>query len=498
MILYVLKLSLCACAKNKEKKGLAMAKWLKNLAMVCCVMLATVFSFAGCGNSLGAFKENPTASEIVYGNGSLAVTKGDYLYFVNGYVGYSNVGDTNYDGQITYPALYRIKLDENSHPVGVEPELDDEGEPIFDGSQSLENVELMVGKVVGFEYMGIYIFDNWLYYTSPHNGKDKNLTPLTEYVDFFRIKLDRSGTSELLYTSKKAGTAVKYSMMQIEDATRMIILDGEKLIVRNCTTGSSKVIAEDVTGVALPQYSSSDIEVSKFNEDIYYTRALDEDKDGLAFSNGNVLCKVNLKTLGKSIVVQDNQSTFTLKTVSTISLFYEKITTGAADMTKLYAYQGGETFADYQVNAKSYSSGYIPADDTTGGGKAVIANDGSGLVLLNFGATPPTTIYEGSATIICVKENYVYFFADSKVKRVDYQTVGATVETLTPTDTTIKSGQTNAVAIYGNKVFYFKSYTSGNYYLHMTDLGISFKDPETGAYYDHFVGVLEKADYLTE
>lgn len=497
MILYELKLYLCACTEKKEKKGLAMAKWFKNLAMICCVMIVAVFSLAGCGNSLGAFKENPAASEIVYGNGSLAVTKGDYLYFVNGYVGYSSVGDTNYDGQITYPALYRIKMDNNGHPVEVEPELDDEGEPIFDGSQSLENVELMVGKVVGFEYMGIYIFDNWLYYTSPHNGKDKNLTPLTEHVDFFRIKLDRSGASEILYTSKEAGTAVKYTMMQIGGTTQMIILDGEKLLIRNCTSGSSKVIAEDVTGVALPKYSSSDTEISAFNKDIYYTRALDEEQDGLEFTSGNVLCKVNLETLEKSIVEQDNSSTFTLKTVSALSLFYEKTTTNPVDSAKLYAYQGGETFSDYQVTANAYS-GYIATDATAGGGRAVIANNGSRLILLNFGGNEPTAVYEGSATIICVSENYVYFFADSKVKRIDYQAEGATAETLTPTGATIKSGQTNAVAIYGNKVFYFKSYTSGNYYLHMTDLGISFKDPETGAYYDHFVGVLEESDYLTE
>lgn len=465
--------------------------------MICCVMIMAVFGFTGCGNSLGAFRENPAASEVVTGNGSLAVTKGDYLYFINGYVGYSSVGDTNYDGKITYPALYRIKMDVNSHPVEVEPELDDEGEPIFDGSQALKNVELMVGKVVGFEYMGIWIFDDWLYYTSPHNGKDKNLENLTNLVDFFRIRLDRSNTSELLYTSKESGTAVQYSMVEVGGTPRMIILDGQKLVIRNCETGSTKVISQEATGVALPNYSSSAMTVSEFNEDIYYTRDLDEDQDGLEFNEGNVLCKVNLRTLSSSIVVRDNNSTFTLKTVSSLSLFYEKTTSSPADSAKLYAYQGGEPFSDSTVTANTYSS-YIAADATTGGGKAVIANNGSRLTLINFGSKEPTTVYTGSATLLSVAENYVYFFADSKIMRVDYQSATPTAETLTPSDATIKTEQANMVAIYGNKVFYFKSYTSGNFYLHMTDLATSFKDAETGNYYDHFVGVLEEADYNTE
>ena len=190
-----------------------MTKSLKSIIGISLLIIACFFSFmfVGCSKST-KFSENPASDALVIGNGSLAVTKGQYLYFVNGYTSYQEVGNTNKEGKITYSGLYRIKLDENNNPVKVEAKQDKDGNEIFDGSRSLKDVDILASKVVGFEYMGIYIFGDYIYYASPNNEVDSNLEATTKYIDFFRRKLDRSGSAEKIYTTK---AEIKNSFMYI-------------------------------------------------------------------------------------------------------------------------------------------------------------------------------------------------------------------------------------------------------------------------------------------
>ncbi len=487
-----------------------MAKWIKNILLSFCFLAVTVFTFAGCGTGLSAFKDNPTANEVVSGNGSLAVTKGDYLYFVNGFTGYSSVGDTNYDGKITYPALYRIKLDSKGHPVEKEPKYDEDGEEIFDGSNALQNVEIMVQKVVGFEYMGIYIFGDYLYYTSPYNGKDKNLEVLSSQVDFFRIKLNRSGGSELLYTTENAGSSVQYSMIEADNQVHMLILDSQKLVdisYNEANQKAVKVVSDKVTSIAFPQITASNQIVSDFNKDIYYTRNLKE-ADGTSVTQGNVLCKYNLVERENSdSIFADNNSTITLKKVSEDRLFYEKtdkLETSASFYSVFnYTEIGG---ASENRICNSYSD-YMW---TSSGNSTVIVNDASNgsLLLVNYPECPTVTLYDGSATIISVQGDFVYFTdsSDSSIKRINYvqfakfvkgeNTTMPTVQTVNTSGVNVKTGQVNFLCVNNNSIYYLKSYSSGNHYLHMIDLMVV--DEERGEFYDHFIGVLQEADYEVE
>ncbi|MBR7091133.1 MAG: hypothetical protein IKC79_01610, partial [Clostridia bacterium] len=188
------------------------------------LMLACLFAFTGC-NGLSAFTENPATSDVVEGNGTLAVTKGDYVYYTNGYMGYADVGETNKLGNITHTALYRTKLVEG-RVVEKEPELDEEGEEIFDKTQAIQHTDVLVSKVCGFEYSGLYIFGDYIYYTTPNNQKNKELEVCTDLVDFCRTKIDRSSGQEVLYTSTNPGSAVDYTMYEKNGIIYLIILDG--------------------------------------------------------------------------------------------------------------------------------------------------------------------------------------------------------------------------------------------------------------------------------
>lgn len=489
-----------------------MAKWIKNLVLSFCFLAVAVFTLAGCGTSLSALTDNPATDDLVTGNGTLAVTKGEYLYFVNGYIGYSNVGDTNYDGKITYPALYRIKLDSNGHPVEVEPEYDEDGEEIFDGSNSLEDVDVIARKVVGFEYTGIYIFGDYLYYASPYNGKDTDLSVQSDQIDFFRIRLDRAGGSELIYTTASAGSSVSYSMMTVDGNVYMVVLDGEKLVSVKYNANNQKTvttISEEATGVALPSYTASNQTVSEFNYDIYYTRDLNDD-DSSSWTQGNVLCKYNLVTaVNSDKIFADNNSTITLKKVSRNKLYYEKT---CADWQNsdavLYVVTDKSQIgtANETRVCNSYSSYALTESDNN----TVIANDStnSALILLNYPNCDPVTLFSGSATIIKVQGDYVYFTDDSNnvIKRVNYVAFARYVkgettdvpsaETLSGSDVTVKTGTARLVCVNGSEIYYLNEYESGNYYLHMIDLSVI--DEDTGTYYDHFIGVLQETDYDTE
>jgi len=511
MVLYELYINFVYEVKNEEFL-IDMAKWIKNLVLSFCFLAVAVFTLAGCGTGLSALTDNPDANDIVTGNGTLAVTKGEYLYFVNSYVGYADVGDTNYDGKITYPALYRIKLDSDGHPVESEPEYDDDGEEIFDGSNPLEDLDVMVQKVVGFEYTGIYIFGDYLYYASPYNGKDSDLSVQSDQIDFFRIKLDRSGGSELIYTTVSAGSSVSYTMLSIDDEVYMVILDGEKLVSINYNENdqkTTKTISEEATGVALPNYTASNQIVSDFNNYIYYTRAIN-DEDSSSYTQGNILCKYNLVTaINSDKVFFDNNSTITLKKAGESKLYYEKTCADWQNSDAVLYVVTGETqigtVSEVRV-CNSYST-YALADS---GNNTVIVDDStnSALILLNYPDCDPVTLFSGSATIIKVQGDYVYFTDDTNntINRVNYVqfakyvkgeiTTVPSVETLSGSDITVKSGTVSLVCVDGDKIYYLQTYESENNYLHMIDL--SEIDEDTATYYDHFIGVLQEADYDTE
>lgn len=474
-----------------------MAKSMKNLFFGFCLVALTVVMFIGCGAPLSTFKDNPASTDIVTGNGTLAVTKGDYLYFVNGYVGYSDVGDTNHDGKITYPALYRIKLTDG-HPVEVPKKYDEEGKEIFDGSHALENVDVLARKVVGFEYMGLYICGDYLYYASPYNGKDKELEVESSRVDFFRIKLDRSSGSEWVYTTDSKGDSVKYSAFVSDGNTYFSVLDGSKLVAIRYDKNNAKtltVVSENATSVAFAKISASNENISNFQKNIYYTRDR-KDEDGSAYTNGNVLCKFDLTAWKNSDkVFFDDDSTITLKLISSDKIYYER-KSATSNITAFYAVRTESDVAGLnEIRISNTNSEYYLIPDNN---DIVIVKDSSNnITLINHNGNS-TQLYNGSASIVKIEGDYVYFTDNSNnnIKRIKFTEEGAEAETLTTSDMTVKTGQSNFVCVNNQKIYFFKSYSSGNYYLHMIDLTTT--DEETGTYYNHFIGVLQETDYDTE
>lgn len=90
-----------------------MKKYLLSLIMIIC---ACTFVLAGCGAK--GLNDNPPTNAQITGNGGYAIRKGDYLYYVNGFVdNYTTELDDykkdNVQGKVVYGAIYRTKLVNN-------------------------------------------------------------------------------------------------------------------------------------------------------------------------------------------------------------------------------------------------------------------------------------------------------------------------------------------------------------------------------------------------
>ena len=489
-----------------------MAKWFKNIAMLACCFMAVFFVFTGCnGSGMAKFQENPAVTDDVYGNGSLAVTKGEYLYFVNGYISYSSVGDKNNGtGDSEYASLYRVKLDANGHVVENDKEYDEDGKEIFDETQGIKDVDILCKKVVGFESMGLYIFGDYIYFATPNNEKDSSLNMQTSLVDFCRTKIDRSSGIEKLYTTTADNTKVSYAMYQVDNEVVLLVKDDAKLIACKIINGKSqgyRVIENSITSVAFPKYSSSTDVVTDLDKSVYYTRAIDSSKDSEKdLTGGNVLCKLLIKDLSTEKLRADNKTTYSVLSTNGNFVAVSKTNNDLEDTLS------GEVFAitnfakestDKQISKNAYTTILPVATDL---GLQIIAYDSTNKAIykLNGVASDAQNIYTGEATLVKVEGDYVYFIASSQLYRVNY-VQGTDAESLVSGAILATAG--NYFSINENYIYYLKNYTTNDtheheeddvhaeYYLHMIDLNSTDED---GKVYDHFVGVLMEENYLVD
>ena len=106
------------------------------------------------------------------GNGSVAVAQGNTVYFVNGKGDTSSITEpeNNWFGQAGYKGSIM------------------KGTLAADGS--VKDVAVVVPKMFynGQAEGGLYVFGNWIYYTSPSTDTQSDGTVLTSQQDFYRTR----------------------------------------------------------------------------------------------------------------------------------------------------------------------------------------------------------------------------------------------------------------------------------------------------------------------
>ncbi len=161
---------------------------MKRLLILLIAILTMSFCLTGCNDK----KVEPLANvggSVISGNGSFAVEKGEYVYFING------IGDSkqsNNMGDVTKGALCRVK----TQAIG----------------ESDAKVEIVIPKLVttGSASKGVFVFGDTVYYASPYSEKDKTGTVRNDYTEFRSFDLKTAKSSSFGYETNSVNTYLFY------------------------------------------------------------------------------------------------------------------------------------------------------------------------------------------------------------------------------------------------------------------------------------------------
>ena len=463
----------------------------KKITAVLTVLVMAMALFTGCSSGFSKIKIKAGFEQdydnVVYSNGGSAVQYGGYIYFVNGYRGYEDTdGKNNVFGKPVKGALYKAKLlgekkSRENFEVAFDSETglnfasfkgkvhsyleeEDEDEEVVD----IVDVQQIAPKVIGtsgYGNGGIFIYDDYVYYASPNNTKDKSGTVQVNKTDFFRTKLDGSKT-QLIFTTEEDAADKPYAFYKQGGSVYLVCYYGTK-IVSVKMTGDKKpekamVLTDKATGVLFPTrdtYDSNDNVTNSPEDFIYYTRAVEEDDSE---RNGNVAVAMRPDGSERFVFLM-NGETVTLEAVNNGALFFRTLdSTGntVIKMTNLHgalmenspsykAYEDAfinSTDADTQANARTqvdadvlsaqdlstYTSIYCFRSNLYSNVGYILGFTSSAVNLISNGAENHRVL-SSSATLQFVSGNYMY-----------YTNTDGTV--LSRVDFTVPDGETQEIA----------------------------------------------------
>ncbi len=231
------------------------------------------------------------AGKYVSGNGTAAVMVDDYLYFIGDSVATSSIeyGENEYfaNGVMPDAGIFRVKIGKDSAPIlNYEYDntyLDEETnekktwqvgdekynsvvtavkdwEHIFEANNGIEAV---VPKIAGHdkEKTAMWVFGQYLIYTSPHNRYDNRGKLMSDYLDFFRVNLD-GGNHTLIYTTNSTDLTTKNFTVWADSTKNIYLLINEtnnqdedaKASIKkvNVLTHEVSTLDSNVSNVVLP------------------------------------------------------------------------------------------------------------------------------------------------------------------------------------------------------------------------------------------------------
>ena len=257
---------------------------MKKLIVVLTFIMAILFAFTGCAvdnYTPVSISGKQDTSYAVTSNGGSAVKYGNYVYFINGSRGYADDnGTANKFGEVVKGGLYRAELINNTENGGVRedyyadgvkefvPYVDDETGLALNSTEKLSykrqtehvvNNQLLVPKTIGtsgYSDGGIYIFDDYVYYATPANTKDKNGNIMDDYTLFLRTKLDGSKTEEI-YTSQNPSSDKPYGFYKYNGKVYLLVMEKNSkynnyINVIDVASKKVKTVATDVDSVIFP------------------------------------------------------------------------------------------------------------------------------------------------------------------------------------------------------------------------------------------------------
>ena len=449
---------------------------------VCLILLIFTISLAACGKSN---KDNfiyPSSQVQTFGNGGMAVQKGDYIYFVNGYQSSEDMEKQN--ASYTIGSLLIAKLDSNGNLILNEDNLLDD-----------EYYRTMSDKLCGFEATGLYIFGNYLYFTSPcQENESGDEVWAKNRVDFYRIKLDKSSKVERLYQTEVAHASLEYEYYVDGNNVYLLVYEKETNLDHSDITNrllridanSKKVdtIAQDVSSVVMPD-SSNEYLKNSF-EKIFYVQDDEE--------NSNYTLKQYNISTNSSTTYKTSKESMSAKFVTNNYVYITDNTNSRSIMMRSNFIQNSAFEYSGPIETSIYSSLTM----TPEGNCIVAVTDNTIEFFINGDNSPsPRTIVDDEEDITEINiigyanGSIIYYDNNNSIKSVSYANIIAGSNADIITIVTLSDTNTDYFDLDNNYLYFYK--TVGNHsYLHR--LAINNNHDET----EEMIGVYLEEDIPEE
>ena len=172
----------------KRNKVIALIALVIVLAVAAAVLAAcNVYEWDGIGMG-------DSAADVM-SNGGYYVEQGNYVYFINGYVGSV---DSNEWGSAFKQSIMRAEKNE-------------------DGTINNDTAKVVVPLSIYNSYAdgGFAVYGDWIYYATPNTSKDSSGTASTTHTDFMRTRTDGAVTQRI-------GTVASRSSQYLFTPTRIL------------------------------------------------------------------------------------------------------------------------------------------------------------------------------------------------------------------------------------------------------------------------------------
>ncbi len=454
---------------------------------LCFILCVVTLGLVACVKT-DSFFDSLSVSGSVVGNGGLSVQKGDYLYFVNGFISADDLDDSySRNASYTLGSLMVAKLDSNGDLI-----LDDDG--LLDSTY----YRTLSSKLAGYEMTDLYICGDYLYFASPCQEMDsEDKTWANDIVDIYRIPVDASDDPTRIYQSSVSYDSVQFSVYSLGGLTFLLVYeesdDGNTLYRINALNGKTLSTISDITSIYFAKDSTSSGSTQSDSVDTYYANIFFVVKN----SDTSKYCLYQYNAItGDQNAFALTQSENTVTVVGVINDRYVYVTVaksyGNVSYTELRRYSTDGSYVVIMQDT-SESDFYI-----TPNGEAVITISSAQMTLWTTDGSSVTKYYitdDGENTTISsiigfTGGSIVYYTSDSSIKMVSYaDTLAGKTASITTliTDDTIEGTYFD---LDGSYVYYYKSVgDDSNLYLHR--LSVNNND---GSQEDEMVGVYLTAD----
>lgn len=331
-----------------KKKNIATALALAS------VLAVTPFAVGCSGDHYSklSFPAQDTTFAVTSQGGS-AVAYGNYVYFINGTRGYEDTeGKSNVWDEALKGGLFRAEL--KGEKAAGEPYSNfipaaEQGEALgfvyTDGHDPLDEeikvvtTNKIAAKTVGttgYADGGIFIYDNYVFFASPNNQKDRKGNVQTTLTDFFMMPLSGGSPKKIYTTAEGVDTSSSaYAFYKYGNKVYLVVNEGGTIVSIGISekgkVDDTVKFEVNATGVYFPVRDTyyKGIGTDTLEDFIYFVRAATDDDE----TNTGSVIEMMRPDGSENIKISMRGRTETIEAVRDGVLFYR--TTDSAGNTKI-------------------------------------------------------------------------------------------------------------------------------------------------------------------